>query len=157
LNEDDRTKVSKVPSKEHERFEALQALYDNKQQWVRHYETLLAQLTPISTTASLAISAYIAENSDNIVYAKWTLTIPLVISLFALWFNWWCDAEIKRQFDQIVSAEIGMGFYEILVEDKHVLPPEYKDSPIRTRPIVWAGYVSQSISLIAITIVALVI
>lgn len=140
-----------------ERFEALHALYDNKQQWVRHYETLLAQLTPLSTTASLAISAYIADNAAGLTYAKWTLAIPLLLSLFALWFTWWCDAEIKRQFSQIVSAEIGMCFYEIEVEGNPVLPPEYKHSPIKTRPIVIAGYLSQAVSLAAIAAVVAVV
>ncbi len=140
-----------------ERFEALHALYDNKQQWVRHYETLLAQLTPLSTTASLAISAYIADNATVLTYAKWTLAIPLLLSLFALWFTWWCDAEIKRQFSQIVSAEIGMCFYEIEVEGNPVLPAEYKHSPIKTRPIVIAGYLSQADSLAAIAAVVAVV
>lgn len=157
MNGDDRTGTGKAFSSEHGKFEALQTLYNNKQHWVRHYETLLVHLTPLSTTASLVVSAYIAENSGDIAYAKWTLAIPLVLSLFALWFNWWCDAEIKRQFDQIVSAEVGMGFYEVLVEGKHVLPRKYKDSPAVTRPIVWAGYISQTVSLLAIAVVAVVI
>lgn len=140
-----------------ERFEALHALYDNKQQWVRHYETLLAQLTPLSTTASLVFSAYIADNATQLTYAKWTLIVPLVLSLFALWFTWWCDAEIKRQFSQIVTAEIGMGFYEIEVEGKSVLPAMYKDSPVTTRPIVIAGYLSQAVSLGAIAAVIAIV
>ena len=140
-----------------ERFEALHALYDNKQQWVRHYETLLAQLTPLSTTASLAISAYIADKADTLAYAKWTLLVPLVLSLFALWFTWWCSAEIKRQFKQIITAEIGMGFYDIEVDGEPVLPAIYKNSSISTRPIVIAGYMSQAVSLIAIVAVLLLV
>lgn len=136
-----------------EHFEALHALYDNKQQWVRHYETLLAQLTPLSTTASLAFSAYVAGNHDKLVYAKWVLMVPLVLTVFALWFTWWCDAEIKRQFSQIISAEIGMGFYEIAVDGKQVLPQMYKSSSVTTRPIVIAGYLSQAVSLVAIAAV----
>lgn len=140
-----------------ERFEALHALYDNKQQWVRHYETLLAQLTPLSATASLAISAYIADNVADLTYAKWSLVVPLVLTLFALWFSWWCDQEIKRQFSQIVAAEIGMCFYEIEVEGQPVLPQMYKNSPIKTRPIVIASYLAQAISLAAIAAVILFI
>ena len=138
------------------RFEALHALYDNKQQWVRHYETLLAQLTPLSTTASLAICAYLLENADRLEYAPWFAALPAVITLFALWFNGWCDAEIKRQFDQIVLAEVGMCFYDIVVDGKPVLPEEYRLSPVRTRPIIWAGYVSQAISAVA-TVVTLIV
>ena len=140
-----------------ERFQALHALYDNKQQWVRHYETLLAHLTPLSTTASLVISAYIADNADTLAYAKWSLLVPLVLSLFALWFTWWCSAEIKRQFKQIVTAEIGMCFYDIEVDGEPVLPSVYKESPIKTRPIVVAGYLSQAVSLTAVLAVMLLV
>ncbi|GEM_PF-2373285 len=140
-----------------ERFEALHALYDNKQQWVRHYETLLAQLTPLSTTASLALCAYLAENRSQIDMARLYLLLPLALTGFALWFTWWCDAEVKRQFRQIVTAETGMGFYDIEVEGEPVLPAMYKDSPVTTRPIVWAGYASQAISLLVIVIVAVLL
>lgn len=139
------------------RFEALHALYQNKQDWIRHYETLLAQLTPLSATTSLAFSAYIADKSSQLLYAKWTLIIPLVISMFSLWFTWWCDSEIRRQFRQIVTSEIGMGFYDIKVENEYVLPGEYKESPVTTRPIVVAGYLAQLISLIAFIAVLSVI
>lgn len=150
--------ISKNPSASAgDRFEALHALYENKQQWVRHYETLLAQLTPLSATTSLAFSAYIADKSGQLTYAKWTLIIPLALSLFALWFTWWCDSEIKRQFRQIVSAETGMGFYQIIVDDKPVLPIEYKDSPVKTRPIIFASYFSQAISLTAVAAVVKII
>ncbi len=136
-------------------FEALHALYSNKQQWVRHYETLLSQLIPISTAASLGILAYIAENRLEIELAKAFMLVPVLIISFTVWFTGWCDTEIKRQFDQIVSAEVGMGFYKITVNRgsvHHVLPKEYMDSPVTTRPIVKAGYVSQIVSFIALLI-----
>lgn len=139
------------------KFEALHALYDNKQQWVRHYETLLAQLTPLSSTGALAICAYLLENFERLDHAAWFVAIPAGMTLFSLWFTWWCDSEIKRQFDQIVTAESGMGFYEIVVEGKPVLPAEYKASPARTRPIVWAGYAAQAVGAAAALVTLLVV
>jgi hypothetical protein len=138
----------------HDRFEALHALYDNKQQWVRHYEILLAQLIPIGTTASIVFSAYLAEKYKDITLAKQLLLIPAAIILFTSWFLAWCDAEIKAQFEQIVSAEIGMGFYDIVVRDREVLPDDYQNSPRRMRPIIIAGWASQIVSVAVLLSVA---
>lgn len=128
-------------------FEALHALYDNKQQWVRHYESLLAQITPISTTASLGLAAYVSENAISSNSTFVILTVPFVLICFTIWFNKWCDDEIRRQFKQIVAAEKGMGFYDFVVDGQEVLPLRYLDSPIRTRPIVYAGYALQLVAL----------
>lgn len=128
-------------------FNALQALYNNKQQWVRHYESLLAQITPLSTTVSLGIIAYVARSGSISASAKLALIIPGTLILFTLWFNWWCDQEIKRQFAQIVLAEKGLGFYNRWVDGERVLPKFYEDSPIKTRPIIFAGYVLQLVSI----------
>ena len=132
------------------RFEALHALYENKQQWVRHYETMLGQINPISTTLSLGIAAFLAENAVDTKFDYAFLIVPAVLIIFTLWFNWWCDQEIRRQFDQIVIAESGMGFYEFRVDGAAVLPSEYKNSPKKTRPIILSGYVLQAVSTIAL-------
>lgn len=132
------------------KMEALHALYDNKQQWVRHYETMLGQINPISTTISLGIIAFFAENPFNSNFEYAFLCVPFILILFTVWFNWWCDREIRRQFDQIVIAEIGMGFYDYCVEDKPVLPNDYKESPHKTRPIILSGYVLQFVSALAL-------
>ena len=104
------------------------------------------------------------DGSSTLLYAPedalslWsTYRLPLGLTVFALWFTWWCDAEVKRQFGQIVTAEIGMGFYDIDVEGEPVLPAMYKNSPVVTRPIVWAGYVAQTVSLLVIGIVAVLL
>ncbi|MEM8935759.1 MAG: hypothetical protein AAGC77_05070 [Pseudomonadota bacterium] len=128
-------------------FEALHALYDNKQQWVRHYETLLAQVTPISTTASLALAAFVAENNVSSNSAYVILSVPFVLICFTIWFNKWCDEEIRRQFQQIVAAEKGMGFYEFVIDGQELLPQRYLNSPVRTRPIIYAGYALQAVAL----------
>jgi hypothetical protein len=129
-----------------ERFEALQALYVNKQQWMRHYEALVAQITPVSTTASIGICAYLADSQASIRFPHLTLLIPAVIVGFSLWFTWWSDSEIRRGFSQIVSVEIGMGFYDIEVEGEFVLPDRYRTASRRMRPIIAAGYVAQAVS-----------
>ena len=108
-------------------------------------------------TETAAICAYLAENRATIDHAQFYLALPLGLTVFALWFTWWCDAEVKRQFGQIVTAEIGMGFYDIDVEGEPVLPAMYKNSPVVTRPIVWAGYVAQTVSLLVIGIVAVLL
>lgn len=133
--------------------ENLKLLYDNKQQWVRHYETLLAQITPLSTTFGLALVAYIAEGKASGSLGRILMLVPLVISIFNVWFNWWCDSEIKRQFHQIIIAERGMGFYEITVDGEKVLPDIYKNSSATTRPIVIAGFCLQAVTFILIAIV----
>ena len=61
-----------------------------------------------------------------------------------------CDKEIRRQFDQIVIAEKGMGFYDYKVDGKAVLPKSYENSPQKTRPIILSGYVLQAVSLLAL-------
>lgn len=131
---------------EHE-FQALLGLYNNKQQWVRHYETLLTQITPLSTTASLGIAAYVAQVNVQNHYALIGLIVPLTLIAFTIWYTRWCDMEIRRQFDQIISAEKGMGFYEYWVDGKQVLPNPYQESADRPRPIVYAGYILQIVSL----------
>ncbi|MEM7728364.1 MAG: hypothetical protein AAF311_03730, partial [Pseudomonadota bacterium] len=134
---------SEAASPPDKRFEALHALYDNKQQWVRHYETLLGHINPVSTTVSIAIAAYIAENFESRILSYFGLAIPSILIAFTLWFNWWCDREIRRQFEQIVFAEIGMGFFDIQVNGSPVLPSSYRNSPNTTRPIIKAGYALQ--------------
>ncbi len=138
------TQIAEAPDKG---FAALHALYQNKQQWIRHYETLLAQITPISTTASIGIAAFISEAdlSDN--GAKILLMVPLMLVGFTIWFNAWCDGEIRRQFEQVVAAEKGMGFYDFIVDGQPVLPKRYFKSAVRTRPIILAGYALQVVAL----------
>ena len=133
-----------------QRFEALHALYENKQQWVRHYETMLGQINPISTTISLGMAAFLVENNMSNRFELAFIIIPLVLICFTIWFNWWCDKEIRRQFDQIVIAEKGMGFYDYKVDGKAVLPKSYENSPQKTRPIILSGYVLQAVSLLAL-------
>ena len=137
---------AQIKNSQSHRFQSLHALYENKQQWVRHYETMLGQINPISTTLSLGIAAFLAENHIGNNIENIFLLVPAVLILFTTWFNWWCDKEIRRQFDQIVIAEKGMGFYNYQVEGKAVLPKEYENSPHKTRPIILAGYVLQLIS-----------
>jgi len=149
--------VSPGPSLITSRFEALRALYDNKQQWVRHYEALLAQIIPLSTTASLSICAYLIQNPHSVRYPLGLIALPVTLTVFAAWFIWWCDAEIKRQFDQIVIAEIGMCFYEIRVEGREVLPSFYRNSPNKMRPMVIAGYVAQATSVVGILVSSIVL
>ena len=143
--------VSQDPDKA---FKALHALYDNKQQWVRHYERLLAQVTPLSTTASLGIAAFVAENNVSSTSSYVILAVPFVLICFTLWFNKWCDDEIRRQFQQIVAAEKGMGFYEFVIDGQSLLPKRYLDSPAKTRPIIYAGYILQMVAVGVLLFVA---
>ena len=140
MDDASRTPQSDISERE---FEALHALYDNKQQWVRHYETMLCQVTPISTTATLGIAAYMAQIGASGSISLVLLAVPLVLIGFTLWFNRWCDLEIRRQFNQIVLAEKGMGFYNYRIDGEDVLPARYLKSPVRTRPIIYAGYIMQ--------------
>ena len=143
--------TTEIPQRE---FEALHALYHNKQEWVRHYETMLSQVTPISTTATLGIAAYMAEAGTHGPISLVLLAVPLLLIGFTLWFNRWCDREIRRQFDQIVLAEKGMGFYNYKVEGNDVLPQRYLKSPVKTRPIIYAGYIMQLVGLCVVLFLA---
>ena len=138
-----------------ERYEALYALYLNKQQWMRHYEALVAQITPVSATASIGLCAYIAENHATIRYPELILMIPAVTIGFASWFTWWSDCEIRNGFSQIASTETGMGFYDLEVDGEFVLPIRYKQGARHMRPIVAAGYLAQVVSgLVLLAVVA---
>lgn len=137
-------------------MDALRVLYDNKQQWVRHYETSLARIPPLSTTGALSIAAYVLNSDPGTGLGASILSIAVIMTAFTLWFVWWCDQEIARQFDQIVSAETGMNFFDYWIDGNPVLPGIYEESGVRKRPIVVAGYALQVLSLIVLTSVAFI-
>ncbi|MDO9452535.1 MAG: hypothetical protein Q7J29_06705 [Stagnimonas sp.] len=133
-------------------FEAMKALYDNKQQWVRHYEMLLGQINPISTTASLTLATFITEKGGPNNPQLFFVLVPIILIGFTFWFNWWCDKEIRSLFQQLILVEKGLGFFDLRVDGQEVLPSAYITSAIKTRPIIMSGYVLQGASLLFLAI-----
>jgi len=128
------------------KFHAYQLLYDNKQQWIRHYETLLAQITPLSTTGALGIIAYVADKDMDRLF----LAAPAMIIGFNIWFICWCNRELRSSFMQLVQTEEVLGLYKLNESGKKpVLPEAYQKSGETIRPIIWAGFTLQFVSSIA--------
>ena len=119
------------------------------------------QITPLSTTASIAIAAFGSEKTsgpDTLTDLSELLFVagPILIIAFNTWFLLWCHREISEQFRQIVLAETGMGFYSYKVGGRAVLPERYRESPVRMRPTVRVGLMLQGAGvLIVLVIVAL--
>lgn len=129
-----------------QQFSSLQLLFENKQNWVRHYETLLAQFNPLSTTVSLAVLAFIAQSGreNNTVF----VALPICLSAFSIWFNVWCHIEIKNLFQQIVRIETALGFYDLSFSGQPLMDPKYKLSGAIMRPTIVSGIWIQVAALV---------
>jgi hypothetical protein len=127
--------------------EILLKLYENKQAWVRHYETMLAGVNTLGITVVIGVLAFVAESGG--ANGWWYFAIPLLLAVIGLYMNMWCSREIRNLFRQIVFIEEGFQLYDVKGADTFLLDPAYRNSPMSERTIIIFGLAAYAITIIA--------
>ncbi len=127
--------------------EILLKLYENKQAWVRHYETMLAGVNTLGITVVIGVLAFVADDGSDAGW--WYFGIPVVLGMIGLYLNAWCSREIRNLFRQIVFIEEGFHLYDVKGENTFLLDPAYRNSPNSERTIIVFGLAAYAITIVA--------
>ena len=128
-------------------IDILLKLYENKQAWVRHYETMLAGVNTLGITVVVGVLAFVAESgaSDGWFY----FAIPLLLAGIGLYMNLWCSSEIRNLFRQIVFIEEGLQLYDVKGGASFLMDPAYRNSPVSERTVIVFGLAAYTITIVA--------
>jgi len=144
--------------------DALRAAYDNSQNWLRHYDTVLFTLTFFVVSVGIGYAAIKLQKSavviDKIGFSAGEgveILFPVLLTMLSLCVTRYMDLEVRTAWKRVVRLEQAMGFYEVRPSlNGSILDAAYKDSGGKPTSFFVLSYGAQTLSLAVPIAVALV-